>query len=367
MADQNDLTAVESLLAERDAVVGWLARLDAAGSTAPVEVRDRVRIDYRARLDGLTERLRDHAEVVAGRLATDQAEHDALMARAREAREALAEVELRHMVGEFGSERFESERVRHVEALEQCEAQLGQVAERIASLEEVHALVSAPAAETPVVPVTPAVPPTAAAPEVEHQAPADPWADEAADASPEFTLDVDLAKGSAGGDDAPEPTPIDALAPAEPEDAEADTDALLSIFGGELGIEPSTTPPPRPALPAEEFGPLSFTPTGTERPPAPPVVQPTVPPIGMSGTEQRPRFVRPGERGGGTEMAGAAPTAKRVEAVRVIPDPEPILPEVPTDTGPDAVARTLRCGECGAMNRPLEWYCEKCGAELSAV
>jgi hypothetical protein len=31
------------------------------------------------------------------------------------------------------------------------------------------------------------------------------------------------------------------------------------------------------------------------------------------------------------------------------------------------VGRTLRCGECGAMNRPLEWYCEKCGAELAAV
>jgi uncharacterized OB-fold protein len=33
----------------------------------------------------------------------------------------------------------------------------------------------------------------------------------------------------------------------------------------------------------------------------------------------------------------------------------------------EAVARTVRCGECGAMNRPLEWYCEKCGAELTAV
>jgi hypothetical protein len=30
-------------------------------------------------------------------------------------------------------------------------------------------------------------------------------------------------------------------------------------------------------------------------------------------------------------------------------------------------ARTLRCGECGAMNRPTEWYCEKCGAELAAL
>jgi hypothetical protein len=29
-------------------------------------------------------------------------------------------------------------------------------------------------------------------------------------------------------------------------------------------------------------------------------------------------------------------------------------------------AKTLVCGECGARNRPTEWYCEKCGAELSS-
>jgi hypothetical protein len=32
-----------------------------------------------------------------------------------------------------------------------------------------------------------------------------------------------------------------------------------------------------------------------------------------------------------------------------------------------AAARTLKCGECGSLNRPTEWYCERCGAELAAV
>ena len=31
-----------------------------------------------------------------------------------------------------------------------------------------------------------------------------------------------------------------------------------------------------------------------------------------------------------------------------------------------ASAKTLRCAECGTANLPTEWYCEKCGAELSA-
>ena len=29
--------------------------------------------------------------------------------------------------------------------------------------------------------------------------------------------------------------------------------------------------------------------------------------------------------------------------------------------------KTLKCLECGTMNYPTEWYCERCGAELAAV
>ncbi|HEY6828100.1 MAG TPA: Ran-binding zinc finger domain-containing protein [Gemmatimonadaceae bacterium] len=30
-------------------------------------------------------------------------------------------------------------------------------------------------------------------------------------------------------------------------------------------------------------------------------------------------------------------------------------------------SKSLKCGECGAMNYPTEWYCERCGAELAAL
>jgi hypothetical protein len=29
--------------------------------------------------------------------------------------------------------------------------------------------------------------------------------------------------------------------------------------------------------------------------------------------------------------------------------------------------KTLKCAECGAMNTPSEWYCERCGAELANI
>ena len=38
----------------------------------------------------------------------------------------------------------------------------------------------------------------------------------------------------------------------------------------------------------------------------------------------------------------------------------------PKGRSPNAV-KTLKCAECGSMNRPTEWYCERCGAELAAL
>ncbi len=48
----------------------------------------------------------------------------------------------------------------------------------------------------------------------------------------------------------------------------------------------------------------------------------------------------------------------------------PVPADVPTAAGsrvdPSIAPSTVKCKSCGAMNRPTEWYCEKCGAELSA-
>ncbi len=45
--------------------------------------------------------------------------------------------------------------------------------------------------------------------------------------------------------------------------------------------------------------------------------------------------------------------------------------KAPAETGAGTKAgttqRTLKCSECGAMNLPTEWYCERCGAELAAL
>jgi hypothetical protein len=42
-------------------------------------------------------------------------------------------------------------------------------------------------------------------------------------------------------------------------------------------------------------------------------------------------------------------------------------PIVLRPTGTLEQSKTLKCNECGAMNYPTEWYCERCGAELAAL
>ena len=54
--------------------------------------------------------------------------------------------------------------------------------------------------------------------------------------------------------------------------------------------------------------------------------------------------------------------------------PAPTEPAAPAPAAPAAAkaapnqqAKTLKCAECGTLNRPTEWYCERCGAELAAL
>jgi outer membrane biosynthesis protein TonB len=43
------------------------------------------------------------------------------------------------------------------------------------------------------------------------------------------------------------------------------------------------------------------------------------------------------------------------------------IPIVLRTSGQTEQTKTLKCGECGTMNYPTEWYCERCGAELAAL
>lgn len=56
-------------------------------------------------------------------------------------------------------------------------------------------------------------------------------------------------------------------------------------------------------------------------------------------------------------------------AAAPIPSAAPVAAAAPAKPQASASnqAKTLKCGECGTLNRPTEWYCERCGAELAAL
>ena len=106
---------------------------------------------------------------------------------------------------------------------------------------------------------------------------------------------------------------------------------------------------PRPSRPREE----SPVPGGASLPP----VDELTFLKSVSDEEQKPAARRPSNPG------QSAPAA----AARTMEAPPAPAPTSGAKTGAPGVAKTLKCGECGTLNRPTEWYCERCGAELAGI
>ena len=65
-----------------------------------------------------------------------------------------------------------------------------------------------------------------------------------------------------------------------------------------------------------------------------------------------------------TDSEPAPAASPPPQAAAAAPSPGRIAPP---PSGAATNNRTLKCSECQTMNRPTEWYCERCGAELSAL
>jgi hypothetical protein len=74
--------------------------------------------------------------------------------------------------------------------------------------------------------------------------------------------------------------------------------------------------------------------------------------------EQAPESLLAGLDDASRRTSGEAPFAANVSGN---------IPIVLRNSGQTEQAKTLKCGECGTMNYPTEWYCERCGAELAAL
>jgi len=139
----------------------------------------------------------------------------------------------------------------------------------------------------------------------------------------------------------PSPAPRPAPKP-EPPRPEASEPTLVVTHVADPMSDPAAPPPrPIPAPPPAE--------------PAPSGVDELTFLKSVSDEEIKPA---PRRTSGPVAAVTSAPPRAPEPAVQTTPQP---------GKAAAAVAKTLKCGDCGTLNRPTEWYCERCGAELAGV
>ena len=386
---------IDRLLSERQQYTVWLARLDATSDTAPEAVRIRVRVDYKARLDAVIEQLRSHADGIVEQLGKYRDTRAELLTREAQAKEIMSEAEVRHAVGEYGEAKWQQLRGEAQRNLVSIREELAQLNEEISELEKVQAMIATPAvvAEIPApAPPVPAPPPPAAAPPPPPVAAAPP---------PTPTPPAPVAR---------EPERPAATATQRPSDDFPEFSAAFNELAGKPATPPSSPSPQPPTATAQlqapkppEEPPRQPGPGQTTIRPAPGTVRPVKPKEGAPGAAGRTlwfpsvkeeevssgvdelaflKSVSEDEKGGPSARRASGGVQRPPETLGPPNVTSPTQPPLTTaahtlepvgPTGGDMTGRpsiptaqrTLKCGECGTMNRPTEWYCERCGAELA--
>lgn len=162
------------------------------------------------------------------------------------------------------------------------------------------------------------------------------------------------------------------LQQAEEEMARVDEVVSLITAGSASESSREAAPPAEPyskPQPAPE-------PARSRKPEPPPKRE--APPEKVPGRPQRDAFDELAFLRSVTEDESHGPSPARASgAMRAVVN-EPVVPtkSVPSDIveqAPDSTPRSsksvksLKCQECGTLNMPTEWYCERCGAELAAM
>ncbi len=346
---------IESLLEQRAQYEQWIQRLESAGEKAPPAVRQKVRTDYEARLQGVIQQLRGHAATINAELERHQSAQGNLDRERRTAEEALSEAEVRFAVGEFSDEEWNRISDEAQELLERLRGELRVEGDEIARLAEVQQLISAPRRPAPA--------PVAAAPVA--AAPGAPQALATTVTHQMYELEAE-----------PEPVSVSAVgqgpahqqpAPREP----APQHASVSHTPAHRASAPQASAPPA----ASNQGPGNQPRTAGEAQASPAAAASALDEMTFLKSvseEERPAASQPSRRpsnpgtGAQGRAEGAAPAAPSGPAP-MSSAPAASAASSPSKGGPAGVAKTLKCGECATLNRPTEWYCERCGAELAAM
>jgi len=301
---------VTALFEERQRYESWLATLEDRRGATPAHIYERVHTDYSARLRHVVEQLAGHRAVLQEMESGLVSKLSALDVQEARHRDEAAETELRAAVGELSADQHREVADRTSSAMAGIQQERGSLSDELARLRAV--LVAAGA--------TPQAPPKASS-----------------------------AVPSAAPTPAPVTRPVSGpvAAPSSTEQDEWDA-----------AFDKVTSPTPHPA------GGATPAPTGA----------------GFDDLEFLKSMSNPRSSGEGVTVGSGAGNAGDRAAASAGGPQRPVSGKVraqsgsqpsPVRTTPSAQnaeqVKTLKCQECGTLNYPTEWYCERCGAELAAM
>ncbi|MBI2796454.1 MAG: hypothetical protein HYX65_07115 [Gemmatimonadetes bacterium] len=384
------------LLAERDRVIAWLSALEGRKDTTPPQVFAKVHGDYSARRDAVLGQLRERAGELQGKVEKLAAKLAAVEVEQRSRQEARAEAELRAAVGEFTESRWAELSSASDAELAKLEARRTEVAREHAQAVELLAGVRRSGAHAAV----PETPPEGIA-QVPAAAPAPtaaPRPGAPAVAEPELVItalgemltapgaQVRRASAPVARASAAVPRPSGAVA-ASPEELAArriktpSADELAFLRSIEIdetrrsaagSTAPPPAAPPAPGAPSRPSRPVAPEPAPSR--PSQPIAADAAP---ARATPPDPRATTPSLNANDAAMLTDAAVNVPRASTDIHPDAAKRRETAPRLTSRDSAnllkgvqsehAKTLKCGNCGAANFPTEWYCERCGSELSAV
>jgi hypothetical protein len=340
---------VRALVAERHRFDDWLSALEGRRAETPEHVYARVHGDYLTRRERVLSQLHAQAPALSELLASLDARSEALAARMGAQEDERTEAMLRHAVGEFDDAAWHAVRDRVESSLQEMGVEHGELEAQRADVRQLLSEAK-PAVATS---VEPAAPPADAAPAVA-----------VASETPSWLSDDDVVADEV----APQAEP-EAASPADAPHDDA-PDRVISITETLAAIEADVVDEVPPASSDEANGlirpPMS---AGLERPNFWGTRESGVPTADPSDTEPQDLYGdTTADRGVAADSGGAAPPAESFDELaflRSVIDPQSQAPTVPKAPGTDTPQKTLRCTECGTMNLPTEWYCERCGGELA--
>lgn len=302
----NPMDAVASLMLERQRYEQWLAALENKRAITPPHVFERVRADYEERLKQVTSQLIGRTSELKDTISALTARLGKLQTEENRRRDERYESELRAAVGEMTPDAWQA-------LMRESDAEIGRIATERASvttelarLQQILAMAGTKAREA---------------------------------------LEADRAAESKSPG---QPAPEGVLANRPPGFDELAFLNTLVDHSQERSRGNSEAPPREPRR------------DGTAAT-APPV--PSVPPTRTPARtpNERPPVLR---RDDVSVPRTTPPVEPKPEDAK--PDEPPPVPSFLKDVPAEEV-KTLKCAECGAMNYPTEWYCERCGAELAAM